>query len=505
MNLKFLDATALLEKFRSGEVSPAEVLDAQVAQHDSVNGDRETGINAFTEVLFEEARSQAQAAADIYAKARKTGDDTALRHAPLLGLTVATKEKHGLAGHTLEQGLLAHAGRVAKADHTVVARIREAGGIVHARATSPEFSCATVTHSPMWGITRNPWNLTTSPGGSSGGSGAALAAGMTTLATGSDIAGSTRIPAAFTGNVGYKTPFGRVPGMPPLSADWYRGDGPMARTVADTALLSRIMSGCSSIDHGSWGPGWKDEALTPFEKGLLGANYRNQGPEEALSGLTIGISRNLGNYPVAPSVAAAFETFVQALTQAGAVVLEIELSWTTEWMTETTFSHFGHILAPGMEAEMAGSDAPTAAYTDRFIRDAKEHAAKNSLVASLGFDARVQAELAVAMANVDVLLTPTNAVTHLDAAGDYLDGIEADGKHLGHYWEAHMTSPFNVANRCPVLSVPIGMSDVGVPVGMQIVGHPFEEDIVFRVGHAAEKVVNALGVMPVWGSHMQVG
>ncbi|MBR7513431.1 amidase, partial [Mycobacterium tuberculosis] len=84
-----------------------------------------------------------------------------------------------------------------------------------ARTTSPEFSCATVTHSPMWGITRNPFNLAASPGGSSGGAGAALAAGMATLGTASDIAGSTRIPAGFTGTVGYKAPYGRVPGAPP--------------------------------------------------------------------------------------------------------------------------------------------------------------------------------------------------------------------------------------------------------------------------------------------------
>src|SRR4029450_5628467 len=105
---------------------------------------------------------------------------------------------------------------------------------IRARTATTEFSCATVTHSRMWGVTRNPWNLACTPGGSSGGAGASLAAGTTTLATASDIAGSTRVPAGFTGTVGYKAPYGRIPGMPPLSADWYRGDGPMARTMADT-------------------------------------------------------------------------------------------------------------------------------------------------------------------------------------------------------------------------------------------------------------------------------
>lgn len=166
---------------------------------------------------------------------------------------MATKEKHGIAGLRLEQGLAAHRGRIAEQDHPVVERIRAAGGIIHARTTSPEFSCATVTHSPMWGVTRNPWNRRTSPGGSSGGAGAALAAGFTTLATASDIAGSTRIPAGFTGTVGYKAPYGRIPGLPPLAADWYRGDGPMGRTVADVALLSSVLAGRHPADHASWG------------------------------------------------------------------------------------------------------------------------------------------------------------------------------------------------------------------------------------------------------------
>ena len=162
---------------------------------------------------------------------------------------MAAKEKHGLQGRTLSQGLVTRKDTIAATDHPVIDRIRRAGGIIHARTTTPELSCATVTHSPLWGVTRNPWNQQFSPGGSSGGSGAALAAGFAPLATASDIAGSTRLPASFTGTVGYKAPYGRIPGLAPLSADHYRGDGPMARTVADTALLANIMSGRHHGDH----------------------------------------------------------------------------------------------------------------------------------------------------------------------------------------------------------------------------------------------------------------
>ena len=107
----------------------------------------------------------------------------------------------------------------------------------------PEFSCAPFTHSALWGVTRNPWDPELSPGGSSGGSGAALAAGETLLATGSDIGGSIRIPASLCGVVGFKPPFGRVPGMPPFNSDTYCADGPMGRSVADVALLQNVLAG----------------------------------------------------------------------------------------------------------------------------------------------------------------------------------------------------------------------------------------------------------------------
>ncbi len=124
-----------------------------------------------------------------------------------------------------------------------VQRILDAGGIVHARTTTPEFSCAPVTWTKLWGVTRNPWHPDYSPGGSSGGSGAALAAGSTTLATGSDIGGSIRIPASFCGVVGFQPPYGRVPEVEVFNLDHYCHEGPMARTVADCALLENVIAG----------------------------------------------------------------------------------------------------------------------------------------------------------------------------------------------------------------------------------------------------------------------
>jgi aspartyl-tRNA(Asn)/glutamyl-tRNA(Gln) amidotransferase subunit A len=167
---------------------------------------------------------------------------------------VATKEKHTIAGRSLTEGSLANKGVIAAESAPVVERVQAAGGIIHARTTTPEFSIAACTHTPMWGVTRNPWNTGFSPGGSSGGAGAALAAGSTPLATAPDIAGSTRIPASFTGTVGFKAPYGRIPGVPPLNMDFYRCDGPMARTVDDAALLTNVLAGPDPRDHLSLRP-----------------------------------------------------------------------------------------------------------------------------------------------------------------------------------------------------------------------------------------------------------
>ncbi|WP_461168603.1 amidase [Arthrobacter sp. Z1-15] len=470
-DLHYLDATTALRLFRSKELSPVELLTAVINRVVEVNGSMASGgsINAVTETLFDEAMSAARSAADSYRSGRNLS--------PLLGLPVAAKEKHGLKGRTLSQGLMARRSAVSPADHPVIGRIRGAGGIIHLRTTTPEFSCATVTHSPLWGITRNPWNLRLSPGGSSGGSGAALAAGFAPLATASDIAGSTRLPASFTGTVGYKAPYGRIPGLAPLSADHYRGDGPMARTVADAALLANVMAGRHPGDHAS----------LPFAPVSL-----PDGDGDAVAsvaGKRIALCIRLGNYPVAADVEANTRAVAAALREAGARVEEVELPWTTDEISRTMFTHFGYLLGPAMEDETAGSEELLADYTVRFMADARRAAAAFRFLDGISAEARIQRELAAVMAGYDALLCPASAVASLDADGSYLDGIATAGGRLEHCWQGHMTGVFNIANRCPVLAVPSGMADCGIPTGVQIVGHPFDEDAVFAVGAAVEALL----------------
>ena len=482
-----LSATEALARFRTKELSPVEYLEALIGR---ITAEDER-INAVTEVV-EEAVTSAREAERFYASAAVDDFAEAAVTRPLLGLPVIAKEKHAIAGRSLTQGLIHERETMAGTDAAIIARIREAGGFVHARATSPEFSCATITHSPMWGVTRNPWNLELSPGGSSGGSAAALAAGFAPLATASDIAGSTRLPAAFTGTVGFKAPYGRVPGAQPLAADWYRGDGPMARTVADAALLARVMVGLDPSDH-----------ATIDSTGFLdGLDPTSTEAADRLRGRRVALCLRLGDFPVGEDILANTRTVASALESAGAAVEEIELPWTAERIFETAFTHFGHLLAPAMREATGGHEDTLADYTLRFMDDAEAVAGRHSLYDGLAMEAQIQAELAAAMDGFDVLLAPTSAVAGLEADASYLDGITIDaggigrdgsdgdvgGLRLDHYWQAHMTMPFNICNRVPIVNVPSGLADCGIPAGVQVIGHPFDDRSAFEVAAAIEQL-----------------
>ena len=196
--LGFLSLTAALAGFTSRELSPVEVLEALIRRGDAAVDT----CNPFTARYSEEALTTAAESE------RRYRDGTAR---PLEGIAVAVKELTPMAGHQHTLASLAFQDQVAEETAPMVQRLLDAGAIVHARTTTPEFGCATFTHSRLYGVTSNPWNREFSPAGSSGGAAAALATGVTTLATGSDSAGSLRLPAAACGVVGFKASFGVVP------------------------------------------------------------------------------------------------------------------------------------------------------------------------------------------------------------------------------------------------------------------------------------------------------
>jgi aspartyl-tRNA(Asn)/glutamyl-tRNA(Gln) amidotransferase subunit A len=447
-DLHYLPATEALKLFRARKLSPVELLRAVIDRAEKV----EPVINAFAETHFDEALAHARGAEASY---KKGGQEPRA----LEGLPVAIKEEAPIKGHKNTLGSLPL--RDVVADHTAVfvQRIIDAGGIVHARTTTPEFACAPVTWSKLWGVTRNPWNTAFSPGGSSGGSGASLAAGSTTLATGSDIGGSIRIPASFCGVVGFKPPYGRVPEVEIFNLDHYCHEGPLARTVSDCALLENVIAGPDPSDVVSLRP----KLVIPDSL-------------EAIAGLRIALSINLGCYEVDEEVVANTHAAAARLREAGATVQEVSLPWELAAINRAARIHYGTIFGPTMQELYAQHGDEFTSYARRFVAEAGE-ISKEDFVKGLELEARIYQPLGKILEKFDALICPTFAVPALPAEYDSVNALDT-----------LMTVPFNIASRCPVLSIPSGRSRDGVPTGLSVVGKTYDDVTVFRVAAAHERL-----------------
>lgn len=457
-DLCYLPAASALELFRARKLSPVELAQSVIARAEAA----EPAINAFAVTYYEQALEQARAAEARYAG--RGGEP-----GPLEGLLVAVKEEAPIAGQLNTLGSLPLRDVVAGQTAVFVQRIIDAGGIVHARTTTPEFSCAPVTWTKLWGVTRNPWHTAFSPGGSSGGSGASLAAGTTTLATGSDIGGSIRIPASFCGVVGFKPPYGRVPEVEIFNLDHYCHEGPLARTVADCALLENVIAGPDPSDVASLRP----KLVIPAELGPV-------------TGLRIALSPDLGCYRVDDDVAANTRAAADRLREAGAVVEEVTLPWQLEEIKRAARIHFGAIFGPSVRELYEQHGDELTSYARRFVTDAGE-ISKDDLVTGLELEGRIYAPLGALLAEYDALICPTFAVPALPAEYDVDDAISVNGQPCGDWLDVMMTLPFNIASRCPVLSVPSGRSREGVPTGLSVVGKTYDDVTAFQVAAAHER------------------
>ncbi|WP_067139555.1 amidase [Microtetraspora malaysiensis] len=459
-DLAYLPATEALRLFRSRELSPVELMAAVIDRAEAV----EPQVNALSERTFEEALLQAKQAERAY----RDGSPR-----PLEGLPVAAKDEQPIAGRLATDGSLAYAGHVAEVTHPIIERIVAAGGIIHARTTTPEFCCAGFTHSKLWGITRNPWNLDYSPGGSSGGSGAALASGTAMLATGSDIGGSIRLPAANTGTVGFKPPYGRVPAMPPFNLDHYCHDGPMARTVADCALLQNTIVGPHPHDVVSLRPAVR----IPDRLGDV-------------TGMRVAYAPSLGDWEIEPEIAANTEAVADALREAGAIVEEVAVGLRRADVMRAAFIHFGAIFGPMVGRVAAEHGDLLNPYALAFAADAARAMEEpGAFLTGLEIEAAIYRPIGELLDRYDALICPTTGASGLRAGEEYVDTkLSVNGVELDHYLEYSLTTVFNIASRCPVLNVPSGRASNGVPTGVQIVGRGYDDATVFHVGTAVEHV-----------------
>jgi amidase len=459
LELCYLPATEAIARFKARTLSPVELMKAVIERAEKV----EKKINAFPLKFYDRALEQAKKAEAKYAK-------TDGRTRPLEGLPVAIKDEALIKGERVTFGSLIYKDFVAEETNPSIDRLLRAGAIMHARAAAPEFSCAPYTHSRLNGVTRTPWNTGYSCGGSSGGSGASLAAGTSQLASGSDIGGSIRIPASMCGVVGFKPPFGRNPDTPPFNLDQYCHIGPMARTVADAALMQNVMCGPHPEDIATLRPKLRIPAT-------LGD----------IKGWRIALCVNPADYDLDPDVAKNTRAAAELFRAAGAIVEEVDLGWKRENVARAADAHFGTIFGPQVDRYVKKYRKIMTDYAIYFAKEAKR-ARKEDFLAGLEIETEMYKTLGPVLEKHRILICPTLPLPATKAGESYVKKklmINRKPQKNVHHWL--MTICFNIMSRCPVMSMPSGLAANGVPTGLSIVGRTYDDVSVFRAAAAFER------------------
>lgn len=455
-NLHYMGAVEALKLFKARKLSPVELMDAVIARAEKVT----PKVNSFSQTFYDEARDQAKKAEAKYAAGKRTR--------PLEGLALAIKDEETIKGLPASSGSLPLKDYIGEETTFIAERCFNAGAIMHARTTTPEFSCAGFCHTKLWGVTRNPWNLDYTPGGSSGGTGATLAAGAATLGTGSDIGGSIRIPASCSGVVGFKPPYGRNPQGHIFNLDFYCHPGPMARSVADVALLQNVMAGPHSRDIATVKP-----------KMVLPLEYKS------IKGMKIAFSMDLGYCEVDKDVQKNTKAAIRKLRDAGAIVEEVDLQWTWRVLT-AAMNYLGHLFGNTMADTVRRHRHEMMPHTVEFA-DFGARTTGADYIESLNIAGEMYDTLGPILEKYDALVCPTNALSAVPADFDSTkEKVKINGKEVDPMLGWVMTYPFNIMSRCPVMSVPSGVDRRGVPTGLQIVGRTYDDPTVFRIGAAVE-------------------
>ena len=460
IDLCYISAQEALARFKDHSLSPVEILKAQINRVEKV----EPVINAFADTYFDEALAQAREAETRYMKT-----DGRLR--PLEGLTCVVKDELKLKGKRTTSGSLIYKDSIDDTTAVMVERLQNAGAIFHARTTTPEFCLSGTTASRIWGITRNPHNPEFTPGGSSGGTGASLAAGTTTLGTGTDIGGSIRIPASCCGIVGLKASYGRIPEIPVFNLDFYSHSGPMARTVDDCRLMFNVINGHSPNDIAS-----------------LREKLEIPQIQQDIKGWRIAYSNDLGYFQIDGEVRQKFHAALDHFRTLGCTVEEVKLPWTLE--SEHAAEAWFHTLwGQHMKPLLADHRDDMTDYAIKFI-EASEKTSNEDYMRSIEVAVEMYDTFGPMMENYDIFLCPTNAIPAVKADHDTWDeNFTVNGIKTNPENGWLLSYPFNMLSRCSVMSVPAGKAENGVPIGVQIVGKSYDDASVFRAATAFETLI----------------
>jgi Asp-tRNA(Asn)/Glu-tRNA(Gln) amidotransferase A subunit family amidase len=467
--LTFLSAIAMAEQIRNKKISPVELVDAHLAQIDKLN----PKLNAFVQLDPDQARRAAHAAEIAVMQKKPLG--------PLHGVPISIKSSLEVAGMRCEAGTRLRAGFVAKQDAPLVTRLKNAGAIVLGMTNAPEFLMAWETDNLLYGRTNSPWDLERTPGGSSGGEAAAIAAGMSAGGVGSDGGGSIRVPAHFSGICGLKPTPGRIPatGHFPVSTGPFAligVVGPMARTVADLKILFEVMQG----------PDVGDTCAAPVP-------VRWPSGHEAKK-LRIGYFEDDGRTPVTPEIRAAVRTAAEALRSAG---FQVD-PFPPEGLEEARrLWHTFFVVAGGMMLRpmFKAGDADLSPILKQFLEwSAAEpvHTAWSLLDAWIQRDL-LRARFFAQMQNYPILLCPPAAIP---AFRHGERSWQVEGKTVQYLDAWSYTEFFNLLGN-PAAVVPVSRSPEGLPIGVQIVGRPWEEEQVLSVALALEQQCPAWRIPPL--------
>ena len=465
LEICYMTATEAIAAFKAKTLSPVELMAAVIARSDAVN----PTLNALTYTHYERALEQAKAAEVSYAQGANVR--------PLEGIPCAIKDFHPIEGEITTFGSRLFADFVPDNTAPTVERLIDAGGIVHQRTTTPEFAHSSATHSPLWGITRNPWNPAFTGGGSSGGSGVAVAAGMTPLADGTDGGGSVRIPASACGIVGYKAPFGRNPLDREHPFETLLHYGPMTRSVADAALMQNVMSGPHPAD-----------ACSLREKLILPETF------EGIDDWKIAFTMDYGYFEVDAEVQENTLAAVEVFKGLGCAVDEIDLNW--NWsILDAWMVHWEGLFA-GIAEEFLPRQYEMDPFCVSILERGLQHSAARFYRSNL-----VRGEMYKALAPLldkyNVMILPTLAVPSVAADHSNADkNFTINGKPAYAYLGWQMTYPFNLVPQIPAISVPGGFASSGVPTGLQIVAKTYDDLSVFRAAAAFEQAKPWRGVRP---------
>jgi len=454
--LAYMPATELVARYREGSVSPVEATKAAL---DRI-GRYDEHVNAYILVDEEGALTAARESEARWSRGAPLG--------AVDGVPTSIKDILLTRGWpTLRGSKAVDPDQSWTEDAPTVARLREQGAVFLGKTNTPEFGHKGVTDSLLAGITRNPWDLDKTPGGSSGGASAALAAGMGQLALGTDGGGSIRIPGSFAGVTGLKPTYGRVPAYPASPFGSLATVGPMARTVPDLALMYNVITLRDARD-------WM--ALPPEER-----DYR-EGLDNGVAGLRVAYSRRLGLdwVQVDPEVAALVDKAAAAFADMGARVEEADPTFPhnpkdvflVHWLTGAAY-----LLSQHTEAQRALMDPSLHKFAE-----------KGNAVGLLGFYEAVRQRAAIGLAlnlffeDYDLLISPTMPIPAFKA-GENIPSAEYKGDSFA--WTP-FTYPFNLS-RQPASTIPCGFTAAGLPVGLQIAGPLYSDALVLRATRAYEQ------------------